>query len=1122
MALASPGELPRLNLSRSSSLRRSKRRQTGFGSNIRNQLNEQLRCLENRLEIQVAMVTEIQDFFRKKAEVEMEYSRSLDKLVKSTKFRHKQEKQKREHWSMFSTMSCWQQLLDITKKESRDHGVMSEICNNQLVQRMGHIIDNSQRIYRRCRDIGVESHEDIMKTLTELQSAMKTYHTYQSESKQAEAKLKAVETQKSKLELQLSGKNVSNNRKLKSFTRQTEKRQAKYSENKLKALKARNDYLLCIEAANAAINKYFSDDISDLMDCMDFGYHNSVKNSMLMYQNLHKNLSRCHQQSVDIVQKCVAELDAQADKQRFIELQNAAFMLPKKFEFQPCRGDEVQQISAQKPVQDDILQRHRAIQERLVDLRLENDETWKTLEATEKSLNDKINVADYDVSSFFVDENQPPRSPHEAAKLRGDRLEVEGFYLEKFRSYTLSCNRISRLQAKQSAIQKSVGDNISNTGRPPSLPPKPKKRRIGRSQMVGQPKLFGGSLEEYIEATGNDIPLIIRSCIRAINLYGMHHQGIFRISGAQVEINEHKAEFEKGHDPLVDVDPSDINSVAGVLKAYFRELREPLFPLPLFDELIDGSKLDDQHRWEKIKELLSSLPRCILIVMKYLFSFLNHLSEYSDENMMDAYNLAICFGPTLLPIPPDRDQVSYQSNVHEVIKTIIIHQEDIFSNYENSVVYEKCILETSRDTTDDVTEDEDETSSIHSNCDEDDDDAEIFEAVALFDFTGRTERELSFKKGDNLIIYNKMSTDWWEGCFNGKEGLIPDKYISLKHPPDDKKSHSEDERSISLSSLPGRGHQSASGSGEDFTLEKSVSQPNISIKDMSSSSSSGISPAPSPQTTPRSSSSSTQDPAPTGVCENTPILSITPDGRLEMKRQQSNPDPITEEISADIDNALAEVVSGLKSLEMQQRGDKRMSLPLVKQKATPKHTPDLVLDLPDGTNSSPQEGSGPDSPTNSTVADRFAQSNQGTLKKASSMPRNINPPTVSVGNVMSASVTGGGEHITFDSSYLADQPVFSTFAQGRKAVNPNRSKSLTDHGPVELSVSNKQAPVPVLPPIPVLPQTHSIPSVVGVTPPPVADKPKPPIKVKPPVMKKPTRSPEVQRRFPPPAPTPQD
>ena len=38
--------------------------------------------------------------------------------------------------------------------------------------------------------------------------------------------------------------------------------------------------------------------------------------------------------------------------------------------------------------------------------------------------------------------------------------------------------------------------------------------------MSGQPKLFGGSLEEYLEATNQDIPLIMKSCFRVINLYG--------------------------------------------------------------------------------------------------------------------------------------------------------------------------------------------------------------------------------------------------------------------------------------------------------------------------------------------------------------------------------------------------------------------------------------------------------------------------------------------------------------------------------------------------------------------------------------------------------------------------
>ena len=40
------------------------------------------------------MVQEIQEFFRRKAEVEIEYSKNLERLVKSTKLRHRQEKQK--------------------------------------------------------------------------------------------------------------------------------------------------------------------------------------------------------------------------------------------------------------------------------------------------------------------------------------------------------------------------------------------------------------------------------------------------------------------------------------------------------------------------------------------------------------------------------------------------------------------------------------------------------------------------------------------------------------------------------------------------------------------------------------------------------------------------------------------------------------------------------------------------------------------------------------------------------------------------------------------------------------------------------------------------------------------
>lgn len=68
------------------------------------------------------------------------------------------------------------------------------------------------------------------------------------------------------------------------------------------------------------------------------------------------------------------------------------------------------------------------------------------------------------------------------------------------------------------------------------------------------------------------------------------------------------------------------------------------------------------------------------------------LSEFSDENMMDRFNLAICFGPTLLPIPESRDQVQYQQRVNVLIKNIFLYQDDIFpQNF--GVTYEKFDLD---------------------------------------------------------------------------------------------------------------------------------------------------------------------------------------------------------------------------------------------------------------------------------------------------------------------------------------------------------------------------------------------------------------------------------------------
>lgn len=57
---------------------------------------------------------------------------------------------------------------------------------------------------------------------------------------------------------------------------------------------------------------------------------------------------------------------------------------------------------------------------------------------------------------------------------------------------------------------------------------------------------------------------------------------------------------------------------------------------------------------------------------------------------------------------------------------------------------------------------------------------EPVEAIAKFDYVGRSGRELTFKKGATLLLFQRASEDWWEGRHNGIDGLIPHQYVTLQ------------------------------------------------------------------------------------------------------------------------------------------------------------------------------------------------------------------------------------------------------------------------------------------------------------------------------------------------------
>ena len=95
----------------------------------------------------------------------------------------------------------------------------------------------------------------------------------------------------------------------------------------------------------------------------------------------------------------------------------------------------------------------------------------------------------------------------------------------------------------------------------------------------------------------------------------------------------------------------DPHAVAALLKAFLRQLPDPLFTFDLYEAFIQtemamGKELEV---WLfTVKKLLTSLPPVNQRVIRIIFELLSEFSKRSNVNLMTSSNLAIVFAPNLL------------------------------------------------------------------------------------------------------------------------------------------------------------------------------------------------------------------------------------------------------------------------------------------------------------------------------------------------------------------------------------------------------------------------------------------------------------------------------------------
>lgn len=160
-------------------------------------------------------------------------------------------------------------------------------------------------------------------------------------------------------------------------------------------------------------------------------------------------------------------------------------------------------------------------------------------------------------------------------------------------------------------------------------------------------KVFGVPILDVCEREGKLVPYVVDRLLTEIESRGLNEVGLYRVPGAIANIQSLKQKFDESSE--VNLDDHrwlEINTLAGCFKLYLRELPESLLTTELLPLFINATKTDNVV--ENVSDLISQLPFYNYHLLKRIVEHLNHVTENSNKNRMDASNLAMVFSMSFL------------------------------------------------------------------------------------------------------------------------------------------------------------------------------------------------------------------------------------------------------------------------------------------------------------------------------------------------------------------------------------------------------------------------------------------------------------------------------------------
>lgn len=746
---------------------------TDIGQSIKKQFADQIRSFKGHTSKKMTILADMMDFVNEKAEVERKAAEQLLKVCNKPRNSNAFDDSRDSSSGAGHVTDVWAALVSQTKQTAEVRLEAAEALLDKTRQSLQDIRTETEMNSKKCVDWALAMQAEVAETYKDVDAKYKEYNRDQGGYAKASSRL-----QKS----QAKGGRSANKKEI------NLKNDLDKSERK--ATMARNEFLLSLASANAIRKRYFEIELGDLFDALDFEYHDALRYTYRAFHDTTVEAAKGTIAASDGLWQVASVIDKATEKDHFFKRYSSAMAVAPELQFVASNDDTVAHIKLD--LESEAVPRFRLLEQMLVSAESE-------IRAEQQKLNTLCNAPLDGKAGALIgaDDTAEPivlaltaiAMAHSKAAIRRSNT------LAQLRSidFSFAGGDPNKYTIKLSAGTKldGVADDTKwikpPTGRFPELEiepveedadgqrilrivsPKPgeKSKNFLGSQSTSSlaratPACFGSNLIEYCKSTGDSIPLIVRSCLKFVgSADNMAQEGVFRLSGGKGEVDGLKDSFDKGIDPLQDLSVlHDVNAVAGCLKLYFRQLDDPILTKKLYPAWVKVAQIaNSEHRIVAIREIMQHhLPQEHTRILSVLLPFLKRISSYAAENKMPIPNIAVVFGPTLLPAPANDNAAMLRdgSSICQLVGFMIENHAAVFQT----------------GAADSPERDEKSTTVV---C----------QAKAVFNYTARNAEEISFMANDIIDIYEKIDDNWWDGDLGGQRGFIAAAYVEEWSTPAD-------------------------------------------------------------------------------------------------------------------------------------------------------------------------------------------------------------------------------------------------------------------------------------------------------------------------------------------------